>query len=786
MAAVLLGAAPSRPPVAVYSAPAGTRPAGASPAHPADDVLPDGRIASPVGPATFVGTDPLAVALSPDGRFAVVANAEQSTAAPSAPPLPSLVAGYSLAVVATDTMRVASVYSAPDAAFFTGVAVLADPASPGNVLVLASDGAHDLVRAFDMAGDGTLHPESTTMSVRGYPGALALSADGRTAYVASNMADTVTAIDLVSRRVLETARTGYSPAAIARAGSRLYVANGGLAGYRVLASRVTVPQFVNAASDPYRASSLSVLPVAADGNIQSDPSAAGVVRLDPVPDGVDAVGGARPSAVIARSDGAFAYVALANVDRVSTVSLDGDPHVVGGLDLRLFVDAPPGTQPSAEALSPDGKHLYVALAGLNAVAVLDSRTPAQLHRLGLIPTAWYPTALTLSKDGRYLYVASAKGVDGWGILQRVDLKKIPLVKATLSALRYNRTATAAKANAVVPPLRSLAKSNVIDRVVCIVVGSATYDAIFGDLGSGNGDPSLEQYGESSTPNLHALARAYGIADNFYAGDSNDDANEQIALGGIATLYANQTLHVNAGRAPFDAHAQDPEDYPRGGYLFNALSRAGMSYRDYGGLLRISGFEPGTPPAPGRRGRSSPDLAPGLGGTYGLDVPALAALADRVDLTYPVWNPAIPDAARANAFVADFGALAQAEEEPAFTYVWLPADGQDGLPGADRALGQIVAALSRTPHWSSTAVFVVANGTGGGRDHVNGARSFALVISPLTKAGYVGHAHLSVASVVKTEEELLGLPPIALPDLLATDMADFFGNVPYPNQYQALP
>ena len=77
-------------------------------------------------------------------------------------------------------------------------------------------------------------------------------------------------------------------------------------------------------------------------------------------------------------------------------------------------------------------------------------------------------------------------------------------------------------------------------------------------------------------------------------------------------------------------------------------------------------------------------------------------------------------------------------------------------------------------------------TGGMVDRVNPAHSFALVVSPLAKPGYRGKAHLSVASVVKTEEELLGLEPLALGDLLATDMADFFGDVPYPTPYQPLP
>ena len=78
--------------------------------------------------------------------------------------------------------------------------------------------------------------------------------------------------------------------------------------------------------------------------------------------------------------------------------------------------------------------------------------------------------IALSHNGRYLYVASAKGVDGWGVLQRVDLKHTSLVKATLSALRYNRTPSVAKFDPVVPPLRSNKRSDAIDHVVYIAVG----------------------------------------------------------------------------------------------------------------------------------------------------------------------------------------------------------------------------------------------------------------------------------------------------------------------------
>lgn len=740
--------------------------------------------------ATFVGTDPLGLAISPDGRFAIVGNAAQNPGLGSPPPsAPNVVAGYSLAVVDTNAMRVVSVYRDAALALFTGLAATSDPAEPSRTLVLASDGQHGLVRCFDLGGDGTLTPEQS-IAVAGFPDAIALGSEGRIAYVTSNLAGRVTAIDLATRRVIGNERTGYFPAGLATSGDRLFIANGGLSAYAPLAQPVTVPRFAGPTIDELQSSSLSVFALDAGGAFNAQAYARSV-PMDPIPDGVANVGGAYPDAIVARHAGGYAYVTLANVDRVAAVQLSGEPHVVPGLDLRLFVtkafNAPYGTQPSAEAISRDDKRLYVALAGLNAVAVLDARDPAHLHRLGLIPTAWYPSALALSPDGRYLYVTAAKGVDGWGELQQVDLQHVPLEAATLSALRYNRTAIARKASNVVPVLHSGKRSSVIDHVVYIAIGDESYDAIFGDLGHGDGDPSYVTDGQSVTPNLHALADAYGIADNFYVADSNLDINALAALGGAATLYAQRVLQVNTSRLPLDDRGDDPEDYPRAGYLFNALSRAGLSYRDYGGLLTLSGYRAQVPDVGrGRNARTQASTVPGLGGTYTLDVPAVAALDGNVDLDYAAWNPAIGDDVRATQFIDDMGRLVQNDQEPAFTYVWLPASGPGGMGAADRALGQAVAFLSRTPHWSSTVVFVVGEGVAGPRDHVNRARSFALVVSPLARPGYVGHAHLSVASVVKTEEELLGLPGLSLADLLSTDMADFFGAVPYPTTYQALP
>lgn len=711
------------------------------------------------------------MALSPDGRYAILANAGSAMAA-NLPPVvpPGLAPSSSLAVVDVQTMKIASLYQDSTASFFMGVAATRDPRDSSRTMVLASDGATGAIRVFDLDASGTLNAQGAVAlpsppGGRAFPAQIAVSSDGNTAYVADNLASAVVEIDLSRRRVTRSIPAGDFPLYVA-AGPRVVLSSGtGLATYAMVDPPQRQPQFAAPAFDPSKSSALSVLELSADDAVV-DPA---TVRMDPAPDGRQIIGGAAPGATVISKDGRLGYVALSNVDRVAVVSLAGTPRVIRGLDLRLYPGAPYGAYPSAEALSPDGKRLYVALAGLNAVAVLDTRRPAR-YRFGLIPTAWFPTAIALSADGHYLYVASAKGVDGWASLQRVDIKHTSLVKATIAALRYTRTAALAKFNPVVPPLRSTRRSDAIDHVVYIAMGTGGYDALLGDLKDdsgnphGNGDASLNLYPESATPNLHALARSYALADNFYAADPDVNVAKQCAIASDATLYQQLVDAAGTARWPMDDHGDDPEDYSRAGYLFNAFARAGLSYRDYGGLLRLSGYD---------------------GSLYHNGVPALAALAGNVDLDYAGSNPKVGDMARADEFVRDMQHYVQSDRVPSFTYVRLPADnGPTGVTDADRALGAIVDFISHTPHWSSTVVFVVPEGVESPIDHVNALRSYAVVVSPLARRGFVGRQHLSVASVVKTEEEIFGLPPLALSDLLASDMSGFFTAAPVPQAYQA--
>ncbi len=626
-----MGAAPLP---TVYTAPAGSRIAGApNPAQPYNVILPNGRIVAPVGSSVAVGMNALGITVTPDGNYAILSNDDEREPDALSRIVPGVRGGYSLTVVSTASMTVTDVYHAPNEAFFLGVAAVKDPADDQRTLVIASGGPTNTVHFLELDSVGKLHELTSPLALsepsneryanqhHAYPGWIALSPNQRVAYVVNNLANSVTAIDLRTRAAMSTAPVGYFPWAAVVAGRHLYVTDPGLMIYGNLPQDVRYPQFANVPSAPQYASALTNVPLKADGDVAK--AGISATRMDAPPDGSDNVGGAHPSAIAVSKNGRYAYVCMTNVDRVAVLDLHAGARVVGGIQLRLFDKAPYGTQPDAIVRSPNGKRLYVALAGMDAIAVLDSTNPRSLHRLGLIPTGWYPTALAMSRSGRYLFVANAKGFgqeprfEGgppyrtgpggriyqaeedsnvvWATLQRIDMHKLPLQKTTMSALRYLRIAQRPAPNAVVPPMRSQQRSSVIKHVVFILEENKTYDSMLGDLTDGQGhwygagDPSLVSFGESVTPNLHALAREYALATNLYADSEESDAGHQFAAGGIATAYTEKTLLVKSGRTPLVNKNEDPEDYPRAGYVFNAVCSRGFDLsrlRRPGAALRL--------------------------------------------------------------------------------------------------------------------------------------------------------------------------------------------------------
>ena len=91
---------------------------------------------------------------------------------------------------------------------------------------------------------------------------------------------------------------------------------------------------------------------------------------------------------------------------------------------------------------------------------------------------------------------------------------------------------------------------------------------------------------------------------------------------------------------------------------------------------------------------------------------------------------------------------------------------------DYSVGQLVEAVSHSPIWKSTAIFIIEDDAQNGPDHVDAHRSICFVISPWIKANSVDHAFHNTVSVLKTMECLMGLPPMCQYDAAATPIQDW--------------
>jgi YVTN family beta-propeller protein len=424
------------------------------------------------------------------------------------------------------------------------------------------------------------------------------------------------------------------------------------------------------------------------------------------------------------------YVANTNNDSLSIVDT-ADPRVVATMPMQPFGLALKGVAPSAVAVAADGRRVYVALGGLNAVAVVDTDVRAVR---GYIPTAWYPNQVAMSGDGSKLAVATLLGVgSGWqdaparryvhAYRGTVSVLPVPddqqLASYTTAVAENNHIVTAREqlapsSTAAAPtplpvPLRASDPSS-IEHVVYIIKENRTYDQVFGDVPRGNGDPSLAMFGEDVTPNQHKLATEFVLLDNFYASGGNSGDGHQWVTQANETSYALWPGYV--GRSyPFDG--TDPIAYSNSGFLWDLAQARGRTVKVYGEYAgRLPESDPGQRAALLDRWRQGEDLSR----EWHITAP-LAPLNRVLAKNYPPYSQNIPDVVRAQIFLKDVAAWVKEGAMPNLAILLLPSDHTRGAtpnhstPSAhvadnDLALGQIVDALTRTPFWPKMAIFVV--------------------------------------------------------------------------------
>ena len=522
-----------------------------------------------------------------------------------------------------------------------------------------------------------------------------------------------------------------------------------------------------------------------------------------------------PSAITANPRRDEAYVANANSDTVSV--LDSTTGAVRAtIPVGLVAGGPKGATPDGLAVAPDGRTLYVALAGENALAVVDVERRSVR---GYIPTSWYPADVDITPNGRRLVVTntndSGAGPNPCGPLTtrpgdicpprddefRDDPKRPSIdpqfsgsmIKGSVQVVRVPRPAQLAEytqqvrrnnqADARAQPRPAAAAR--IKHVIYVIKENRTYDQILGDIPGGNGDRSLTLFRDDSAPNHHALARRFGLYDNFYADAEVSADGHNWATQANATDYVEKTWPINY--SPGNRTRQRGYDFEEAlpypteplpsdrsvtrtaaaqtvGYLWDNAWAHGVSYRSYGEYVPL-GTTPTCPPGP--YASSVTHLQTRFGAPVAPAFPGYNLFCADHTTRYGAW------AAEFDRFVAD-GKL------PALSIVRLPNDHTQGtIPGQatpqayvadnDLALGRLVDKVSHSRYWRDTAILVTEDDAQNGPDHVDAHRTIAYVISPYTQGRgrggrvRVDSTHYDTASMVGTVEGLLGLPPMSIVD-----------------------
>jgi hypothetical protein len=104
---------------------------------------------------------------------------------------------------------------------------------------------------------------------------------------------------------------------------------------------------------------------------------------------------------------------------------------------------------------------------------------------------------------------------------------------------------------------------------------------------------------------------------------------------------------------------------------------------------------------------------------------------------------------------------------------------------DLALGRIVETITKSRFWDSTVIFVTEDDSQSGWDHISSYRTIGQVISPYSAAGKTIHTSYNQTSMVRTIEQILGIPPLNVIDATAQPMVDCFSSTRNHQSFQQL-
>ncbi|MBI5281887.1 MAG: bifunctional YncE family protein/alkaline phosphatase family protein [Candidatus Solibacter usitatus] len=741
------------------------------PAPDGSFLLNSGARLRPAGRQIPLSTFPMASALSPDGKHLVILQGGYM------PPSVSLHDPATLAEIHRLTLPDAwlgLVFAPAGNVFYVG----GGSRSAVYEVAISAENRLELRREFAVVPvDRRKHTD--------FIGDVTMSPDGRLIYAAALFHDSIVVINPQSGMVIEEWKTGHRP-------------------YRVLFHPDGKSYFVTGWGDSslyrHNAGNGEILARYAAGTQPMDMAWRGAKTLNEE--------GEEDSGYRARL---FVTAAGTNNVLVFGVGDDGALRRLETINVELYPKKQPaGMTPAALALSPEQDTLYVVCSDLNAVARVDVRTARSVVQ-GFIPTGWYPTAARVLSGGR-LMVLNGRGQSSFpnpqgpnptirrapvhegvvavqyvGAIQNGSASLIPAPSAeeldhhTRTVLRNSpyrqQDAVPAGIPAGNPLARAEGKPALIEHVIYVVKENRTYDQVLGDLGIGNGDPSLCLFTEEIAPNHHKLAREFVLLDNFYVSADVSADGHNWSTSAIAPPYV-QRMWPNsyAGRRRhYDYEGGERAALPPAGYIWSNALQKGLRVRNYGW------WATNIMPAP----QSGPQIS----------AVRDPALAPHTNLDYRSFDLDYKDLDRLQVFLKDLQRFESEGRMPSLITLRLGNDHTSGtapkkytpkaaMADNDMALGMLVEALSRSRFWAKTAIFVLEDDAQNGPDHVDSHRSPAYIISPYTRNRGIDSSMYNTVSVLRTIEVILGLAPMTMHDAGARVMWAAFRNTPDLRPYQA--
>ena len=537
--------------------------------------------------------------------------------------------------------------------------------------------------------------------------------------------------------------------------------------------------------------------------------------------------GLHPNAIIASPDKHYLYVANGNSDNVSVIDA-AKLAVIDSINIKLDSEHNPffGDSPNGLATSPMGTKLYVSNGMDNAVAVIQlgqnvaSNGKDTTLITGFIPTQAYPAGITADEGN--IYVCNLEGEGARVSTDRMTdpngnvVKRLPGIPESEAYNSHHQEATvsliplpegadvqsySARVSALslifradlarlkprkniepIPIPQRIGEPSVFKHVIYIIKENRTYDQVLGDMPGGDGDKRLCIYGDTVTPNQHQLAKDFELLDNYYASGKSSAEGHQWTDAAMVNDYVEKNV-----RAWFRSYPHTQTDalvYGKFGFIWNNALDHGKSVRIYG--------ETATPQFDSKLSWMDIYNLYKSGKPFDFkNYTTIARVRPILAPTYPGYDThVINDQIRADAFIKE---LKEAEDKPgdewpALMVLALPADHTGGTrPGLptpramvadnDLALGRIIEAVTHSRFYNQTVVFVTEDDSQDGWDHVSAYRTTGFVVSPYSHLQRTVHTNYNQTCIVRTIEQILGLPPMNIIDATAMPMFDVFTGKP---------